>query len=148
MREKKGSLAEARAVHWALALGEERRVRDECAALTAKSQEEDEARMIATSAERWAAIVAGMRQLADAYNTGASRVVLSVVEQSGQPTVTVAAAGSDGTPSLTAALEGTLICIHARDAGGVPYPSEIRLRPDRGDAATAAYVLQDWMQRL
>jgi hypothetical protein len=147
MGEQKASPTEARAVDWALALGEERHVRDERAARTVKSQEEDATRMIATSAERWTAIVASIRQLADAYNTGASRVVLSVVEQSGQPTVTVAA-GGEGTPSLTAALEGTLICTHGRDAGGVPHVSEIRLRPDRDDAATAAYLLQNWMQRL
>lgn len=147
MHLKKSSPAEARAVHWALALGEERQVRDEGAARTAKSQEEDDTRMIATSADRWAAIVASIRQLADAYNTGAGRVVLSVVEQSGQPTVTVAA-GCEGTSSLTAALEGKLICIQARDAGGVPHASEIRLRPDRHDDATAAYILQNWMQRL
>ena len=147
MHGKKSSPAEARAVHWALALGEQRQIRDEGAARTAKSQEEDETRMIATSAERWAAIVAGIRQLADAYNTGAGRVVLSVVQQSGQQTVTVVA-GCEGTSSLTAALEGTLICIQARDAGGVPHASEIRLRPDRDDDATAAYVLQNWMQRL
>src|SRR5688572_32232303 len=115
MRGKNGSPAEARAVPWALALGVERLVRDECVARTAKSQEDDETRMIATSAERWTAIVSCIRQFADAYNTGASRNVLSVVESSGQPTVTVAA-GGEGTPSLTAALEGTLICIHARDA--------------------------------
>lgn len=147
MRGRKNSPAEARAVHWALALGEERQVRDEAAARTAKAQEDDDTRMIATSAERWAAIVAGIRQLVDAYNTGAGRGVLSVVEQSGQQTIAVAA-GGDGTPSLTAALDGTLICIQARDAGGVPHASEIRLRPDRDDAATAAYVVQNWLQRL
>jgi hypothetical protein len=147
MHRKKSSPAEARAVHWALTLGEERQVRDEGAARTAKSQEDDETRTMAASAERWVAIVAGIRQLADAYNTGAGRVVLSVVEQSGQQTVTVAA-GCEGTSSLTAVLEGKLICIQARDAGGVPHASEIRLRPDRDDDATAAYVLQNWMQRL
>jgi hypothetical protein len=88
-----------------------------------------------------------MRGLADAYNTGARRVVLSVVEQSGQPTVTVAT-GGEGTPFLTAALEDTLICIHGRDSGGVAHATEIRLSPDRDDDATAAYVLRDWMQRL
>jgi hypothetical protein len=67
MHGKKSSPAEARAVHWALALGEERQVRDEGAARTAKSQREDETRMIATSAARWAAIAAGIRQIADAY---------------------------------------------------------------------------------
>lgn len=147
MDGKKSSPAEARAVDWALVLGEERRLRDEGAARTAQSQEEDETRMIATSVERWAAIVAGIKQLADAYNTGAGRVVLSVVEQSGQQTVTVVA-GCEGTSSLTAALEGKLICIQARDAGGVPHASDIGLRPDRDDDATAAYILQNWMQHL
>jgi len=144
---KNGSPAEARPVHWALALGEDRQVRDDGAARTAKFKEEDETRMIAASAERWGAIVARMKQFADAYNTGAGRVVLSVVEQSGQQTVTVAADG-EGTSFVTAALEGQLICIHARDTGGVPHASEFRLRPDRDDDATAAYILQNWMQRL
>lgn len=83
----------------------------------------------------------------DTYNTGAQRAILSVVEQSGQSTVTVAA-GAEGTPSLTAALEDTLICVQGRDALGVSHDVEVRLRPDRSDDATAAYVLQNWMQHL
>ncbi|HXD21675.1 MAG TPA: hypothetical protein VN654_31935 [Vicinamibacterales bacterium] len=102
--------------------------------------------MTALSAERWTAIVAGIRRLVDAYNAGARRAILSVAEESDEPTVTIAAGGEG--PSLTAALEDTLICVHAREAGGVARVSEVRLRPDRGDDATAAYVLQNWMQRL
>ena len=147
MQEKNGSLAEARVAGWVHALGEERHVRDEGAARTAKSRQEDETRMITSSAQRWASIVAGMRRLTDAYNTGARRTVLSVAEESLQPTVTVAA-GGEGAPSLTASLEGTLICIHACDSDGVPHASQIRLHPDRSDDATAAYLLQNWMQRL
>jgi hypothetical protein len=135
------------AAQWAHGLGEERYTRDECAARTVKSQEEDAARTSAASVERWPAIVAGIRLLADAYNTGARRAVLNVVEQAGQAAVTITASG-DGTASLTAVLEDTLICVHARDAGGVSCASEVRLRPDRGDDATAAYLLQNWMQRL
>jgi hypothetical protein len=103
--------------------------------------------MTAVSIERWAAIIASMRGLADAYNAGARRLVLSVREQSGPLTVTVATDG-DGTPFLTAALEDTLICIHGRDPGGTARATDIRLSPDRDDDATAAYVLRDWMQRL
>lgn len=58
------------------------------------------------------------------------------------------ATGGEGTLFLTAALEDTLICIHARHSGGLAHATEIRLRRDRGDDATAAYVLRDWMQRL
>jgi hypothetical protein len=121
--------------------------RDEFAARTAKSRATEAERTTAVAIERWAAIVLKMRELADAYNGGARRPVLSVVEQSGQPTVTVAT-GGEGRPFLTVALEDTLICIHARDSGGVARTTEIRLRPDRDDDATAAYVLRDWMQRL
>ena len=147
MGANRSGRAETRAMHWAQELGKERHARDECVARMAKSQEEDAAQTLAVSVERWAAIVAGIRRLADAYNTGARRMVLSVVEQSGQSTVTVATSG-EGTPSLTAALENTVICVHARDAGGISHATEVRLRPDRGDDATAAYLLQNWMQRL
>ena len=147
MRGKKNSQVAARGVQWALALGEERQIRDEGAARKVKSDEEDDTQMIATAAWRWAAIVASVKQLTDTYNTGASRVVLDVVEQSGPPIITVAAVG-EGAPSLTAMLDGTLICIQARDAGGDRSASEIRLRPDRDDDATAAYILQNWMQRF
>jgi hypothetical protein len=43
--------------------------------------------MTAVAIERRTAIVVTMKDLVDAYNAGARRVVLSVVEQSGQPTV-------------------------------------------------------------
>ena len=140
MRGSEGGRPDTQAVGWAQGLGEERYARDEYAARTAKSREEEAERMTAASIERWAAIVASMRGLADAYNAGARREVLTIVEQSGQSTVTVAT-GGEGTPFLTAALEDTLICVHGRHSGGFTHGTEIRLRPDRDDDATAAYVL-------
>jgi hypothetical protein len=102
--------------------------------------------MSAASAERWRAIVAGIRRLVDAYNTGAGRTVLSVEEETEKPTVTIAA-GAEA-PSLTAALEDTVICVQVRAVDSVSCSSDVRLRPDRSDDATAAYILQNWMQRL
>lgn len=139
--------AESNDVGWVHTLGEARHVRDESAARTAQSRTDDDAERRAASAGRWPAIVGRIRHLADAYNAGAGRTVLWVVEQSGRPMVTVAA-GGEGAPSLTAELEGTLICIETRNGDGAPQTSEIRLRPDRDDQATAAYLLQNWMQRL
>ena len=136
-----------RASNWAERLGRERDARDESAARLATSQQEDAAQATAVSIERWVTIVAAIRRLIDAYNGGANRVVLSVHEQSGQPTVTVAA-GGEGAPYLTAALEDTLICMRARDALGIPHANQFRLRSDRSDDATAAYLLQNWMQHL
>jgi hypothetical protein len=133
--------------NWAKRLGQEHCTRDESAARLATSQRQDAAQATAASVERWVTIVAAIRRLADAYNAGATRAVLSVVEQSEQPTVTVAA-GGEGTPYLTATLEDTLICVRARDALGIPHATEFRLRSDCDDDATAAYVLQNWMQHL
>jgi hypothetical protein len=147
MAEERSSQADTGSTHWAHRLGEKRHDRDECAVRTATFEAEGAARLNAVSLERWQAIVDGIRRLADAYNAGAKRVCLTVLEQSGQPAVTVAAAG-EGTQYLTAVLEDTLICIRGCDSEGVAHATEIRLRPERSDDATAAYVLQDWMQRL
>jgi hypothetical protein len=131
---------------WAQRLGQAHFARDESAARIAKSQNEDASDVAAVSVGRWAAIVDAMRRLADGYNAGARRVVLSVVAESEQPTVTVTAA--DHGSRLTAALEDSVISVQARDARGATRAAAVRLRPDRDDEATAAYVLQDWMQHL
>jgi hypothetical protein len=149
MGPNSGSQADTPAMNWAHGLGEERYAREECNTRTAKAEEHEAARALAASLERWEAIVASIKRLAAAYNVGARRAILSVIEQTGQPTVTVATDG-DGAPALalTAALEGTLICLHFRDSSGVAHAAEVRLRPDRDDDATAEYLLQNWMQRL
>jgi hypothetical protein len=70
-----------------------------------------------------------------------------VIEIAGQPIVTVAADGA-AAPFLRAELEGTLISTNARDGQGIAQASELRLQRDRSDEGTAAYLLQNWMQRL
>jgi hypothetical protein len=147
MSEKKSRLAEVPITDWARRLGEQRHVRDERVVWTGKSEAEATARSNAASLERWQAIVECIRRLSDAYNAGAKRVCLSVVERSGPPAVTVAWNG-EGTPYLTATLEDTVICVRGRDAGGAVHATEVRLRPDRDNDATAAYLMQSWMQRL
>ena len=147
MSEKKSGLAELAITDWAHRLGKHRHVRDEHVLCTAKSEAEATARSNAASLERWQAIVECIRRLSDAYNAGAKRVCLSVVERSGPPAVTVAWNG-EATPYLTATLEDTVICIRGRDSGGVAHATEVRLRPDRDNDATAAYLMQNWMQRL
>lgn len=147
MSEKKSRLADMPITDWAHRLGEHRHVRDERVVWTAKSEAASAARSNATSLERWQAIVVCIRHLSDAYNAGAKRVCLSVVERSGPPAVTVAWNG-EGTPYLTATLEDTVICIRGRDSAGAAHATEVRLRPDRDNDATAAYLMQNWMQHL
>jgi hypothetical protein len=141
------SRTRAEAMHWARRLGEQRHTHDECVVRAAKAEEEDATRMNAVSLQRWKGIVAGIRNLTDAYNAGANRAVLSVLDEPGQHAVTIRG-GDEHAPYLTAILDRALICSHGRDAGGVAHASELRLRPDRDDDATAAYVLQNWMQHL
>jgi hypothetical protein len=112
-----GNRSETRTTQWAHALGEERHARDRRTAQATTSREEDAARMSAASAERWTAIVAGIRRLVDAYNTGAGQTVLSVEEETDELSVTIAA-GADA-PSLTAALEDTVICVQVRAVDSV-----------------------------
>lgn len=136
-----------RANDWANRLGQEHAARDESVARLATSQGERTAQAVAVSVERWVTIVEAIRRLTVDYNAGANRAVLNVVEQSGQPTVTVTA-GGEGAPYLTAALEDTTICMRCRDAAGTAYATDFLLRRDRDDDATAAYLLQNWMQHL
>ena len=147
MAEERHSRGEVRSMSWAQQLGEQRHIRDECAARLVRSETDSAVRLNEVSVERWRTIVDCVRQVAAAYNRGAKRACLSVTEQSGQNAVTVTETG-EGTPYLTAALEDTLICIRGRHRDGGAHATEVRLQPDRGDDATAAYMLQNWMQRL
>ena len=147
MATDRDSRADGGATHWAQRLGEQRHAQDVCVVRAAKAEEEAATRTNAVSLQRWQAIVACIRNLVDAYNAGANRVVLSVLDEPGQRAITVHA-GDGHAPYLTAILDHTLICSQGRDSNGVAHASELRLRPDRDDEATAAYVLQNWMQHL
>jgi hypothetical protein len=134
-------------MHWAQRLGELRHARDGGRRPDGASEEEHAAQASAVSLDRWQQIVACLRRFADGYNSAAKRAVLSVVEQPGEPAVTIAT-GREGMAYFTAVLEGTLICTHGRGSGGVTYATEVRLTPVRNDNATAAYLVQNWMQHL
>lgn len=73
-----------RPILWAQRLGHARRDRDESAAQLARSQQADAAHAAALSTDRWVRIVAAIRRQAEAYNAGAHRIVLNVVEHSGR----------------------------------------------------------------
>ena len=135
---------------WAATLGKEHGARARLAELTARAADDTAAEIAAQSLERWTHIVGAMTQFVSAYNRAFDRDVLSVAEDRSDPNrpVVTVQAGADAAPSLHAALEGSLICVRSSNAEGVSCEKEYRLRRDRDDEQTAAYVLQCWMERL
>ena len=135
---------------WAVTLGKKHGARERAALQAAKAASDRSEDTTKLSLERWTDIVAAMTHLITAYNVSFDRNVLSVTEDRSDPNrpVVTFEAGGDGSPSLTAVLDGNLICVRSHDAGGLSCNVERPLQPDRDDDQTAAYVLQDWMGRL
>lgn len=135
---------------WVVTLGKEHGGRVRVAELTARAAQDAAAEMSAQSLERWTRIVAVMTRIVGAYNVAFERQVLNADEDRSdpdRPSFTIQT-GAGASPSLSASLEGPLICVHSRDAQGVSCATEFRLSPDRDDDQTAMYVLQQWMERL
>ncbi len=131
-------------------LGKEHGERVRAAELTARTERDVTAETSTQSLERWTRIVAVMTRMVGAYNVALERQLLTVAEDRSdpdRPSFTIQT-GADASPSLSASLDGPLICVRSRDARGVSYTTEFRLSPDRDDDQTATYVLQQWMERL
>ena len=134
---------------WVVTLGKTHGTRERAAVLAAGAARDEREAVATLSAERWPHIVAAITRLVSAYNVSFERDVLSVVEDrsdANRPVVTIQSAG-EGSPSLVAALEGTLICVRSR-AQGLLWNADRPLRADHSDDQAAAYVLQHWMERL
>ena len=133
-----------------MALGRQHGARERATVLMANTASDGAAEMATLSLARWTHIVAAMSHIVTAYNVGFDRDVLSLVEDRSDPNrpVVTIQAGGESAPSLSAVLEGTLICVRSRDAQGVACEADRRLVSDRDDDQTATYILQDWMQHL
>ena len=135
---------------WVVTLGKKHGARERAAVQAAKAASDRSEDTTKLSLERWPHIVAAMTHLITAYNVSFDRNVLNLTEDRSDPNrpVVTIQAGGEASPSLVAALDGTLICVRSRDAEGVSCNVERLLLPDRDDDQTAAYVLQHWMDRL
>jgi hypothetical protein len=135
---------------WVVTLGTRHGVRDRAALHAATVESDRTAATTRLSLDRWTHIVAAMTDLVSAYNAGFDREVLSIADDRSDPDFPVVTvhAGDEGSPSLTAALEGTLICVRSRDGEGLTCIIERPLLAERDDDQTATYILQHWMERL
>ena len=137
---------------WAGALGEKRRAREMAAAGVVEMKAEASAPPISRSLARLPPIGEAIGRLVGAYNAGANRTILSLSDASTiphQPAITIESESSgEERPSLSMALEGTLIRVSGVDGRGVSFAAKYRLREDRSHDSTAAYLVQNWMRSL
>lgn len=98
----------------------------------------------------WALIIDEMRAIISTYNAAVGSDALTLVENANglePPTVTVRVGGDDGA-ALIASVDGTVICIAAHDENGHAIATQRSLCSDETTAASAAYVLKNWMEHL
>ena len=137
---------------WARQMGQRRRQRDDDSAARAQLRVADESDRRAECLQRWPGILASMRALVAAYNDGAGVGVLTVAERSDgdEPAVTIASPGS-ARGSVIIAVDGGDLCVrisgHLNGTAGL-HGSVRRIDCSRSDMATAAYLLQDWMDQI
>ena len=132
--------------------GQRRRQHDDESAARAQARTVDETDRRALCLQRWPGILASIRSLVVAYNDGAGRQLLTAADSSDgdDPAVTIASPGSE-CGSVTVAVDGSDLCVRtngtSRSTAG-PHGGVRRIDCSRSDVATAAYLLQDWMDRL
>ena len=104
------------------------------------------ARMLACH-HRWPTIVAAMRRLIGSYKDGVGGDSIVLVDNHGgnRDELTATVSARDGQMFVLAVDDGDL---WLRASGNGQAERERRIGIERSDAATAAYVLEDWLSRL
>jgi hypothetical protein len=130
-------------------LGAAHRARDAAAASLTRVRIERDLEQTAASLRRWPGIVAAIEAVIAAYSEGTGETLLTVTEAAHQqhPSVTIASADGTGT-ALVIALDQAELRVGGRSTD--PESAGIRRWVDlsRSDDQTAAYVLQEWLERL
>jgi hypothetical protein len=128
-------------------MGEKRGLRDRAASLQTQTQVDLENQQHAACRERWPTIVAAMRALVETYNEGAGLAVLTLVEDSGNASVTLESA-RNGHHSLVMMLDGADVSVRSRHASGELTLDTRWVSLNRTDENAADYLLRNWMEQL
>jgi len=130
-------------------LGTAHRRRDEAAEGIAQGRADFEGTASATALARWSGIVPAIRAVVAAYNEGAGRERLVVTETAdgAPPAVTIEAPGS-GIPALVVRLDGAELNVGSQSTDAHTGGMKRWVDLTRTDDETAAYVLQEWIERL
>ena len=129
-------------------IGEKHQQRDRAASCRAQAILDAEHEQTAACRLRWPMILTAIRALTDEYNTGFGRDAVVVVEGSDleHPSVTLQSVVSEHS-TLGITVDGPELLVHTRGAAG-SSESARWVALNRTDEDTAAYLVQDWMQRL
>jgi hypothetical protein len=133
---------------WPRQIGEKHQRRDWAASLGAQAIVDAEHERSATCRLRWPMILAAIRALTEEYNAGFGRDAVVIVEGSDleHPSVTLESVVS-GHSTLGITVDGPDLLVRTR--GGVDSSNSARwVALNRTDQDIAAYLVQDWMQRL
>src|ERR1051325_2330377 len=100
---------------WSRQLGEKHGVISRAASLEANTLVDQRKARDAECLQRWPTIVAALRTLVTAYNDGAGFPVLTLVEDSERPSVTLESA-RNGHDALVMTLDGAVVCVRTAGA--------------------------------
>jgi hypothetical protein len=130
---------------WSRQLGEKHGSLDRAASLKTQTLVDQENERHAECRQRWPTIVAAMRTLITTYNEGAGLAVLTLVEDSGTPSVSLESA-RNGRGALVMTLDGADVCVRTRHTG-IDASTGVRwVSLDRTDEEAAEYLVRDWME--
>jgi hypothetical protein len=134
-----------RARDWALSLGEAHRMRNDQAAMATDVRREAAAARLRAAATQWPRVLTAMREVIGRYNAGAGRPSITVMAQphSEHPETAFESAGG----FLRVRCEDGEMCVEVSGAPG-PTPAARWIDFSRSPAATAAYILRQWMETL
>jgi hypothetical protein len=133
---------------WPRDIGAKHQRRDRVASRRAQVIVDDEHKQTAACRLRWPMIIAAIRALTEEYNRGYGSDAVVVVEGSGpeHPDITLESVVSKHS-TLGITIDGSELLVHTRNA--VDSSESTRwVALNRTDEDIAAYLLQDWMQRL
>ena len=129
-------------------IGEKHQRRDQAASRRAQAIVDEEHERTAACRLRWPMILTAIRALTDEYNTGFGRDAVVVVEGSDleHPSVTLESAVSERS-TLGITVDGSELFVRTNTA--VDSRESTRwVALNRTDEDIAAYLVQDWMERL
>jgi hypothetical protein len=132
---------------WSRQMGERRGLRERATSLQTQTQVDLEYERHAACLLRWPTIVAAMRTMVANYNEGAGLAVLTLVEDSVNPGVTLESA-RNGHGSLVMTLDGGDVSVHTRHASGELASGTRWVSLNRTDENAAEYLLRNWMEQL